>query len=199
MERINFMMGNVCERLEKVGKHGNVAGTCTQDVRKVGTEPKSNNGSGAERPRWADYEDFEEDVDDIGDGGFKDETIGGTCTQELRKVGAELKSNNGSGPERPRWADHEDFEEDDDDIGDGGFKDETIGCWEGFRQPRNQRDFMYYDEVLLQKKMSIQKERWYQRERNKEISVLKKESNSLSRILGEIKQELDVLTTTVNA
>ncbi|KAL9344803.1 hypothetical protein Peur_062478 [Populus x canadensis] len=46
MERINFMMGNVCERLEKVGKHGNVAGTCTQDVRKVGTEPKSNNGMG---------------------------------------------------------------------------------------------------------------------------------------------------------
>jgi hypothetical protein len=29
-----------------------------------------------ERPRWADYEDFVEDVDDIGDGGFKDETIG---------------------------------------------------------------------------------------------------------------------------
>jgi len=27
---------------------------------------------GLERPRWADYED----VDDIGDGGFKDETIG---------------------------------------------------------------------------------------------------------------------------
>jgi hypothetical protein len=25
---------------------------------------------------WADYEDFGEDVDDIGDGGFKDETIG---------------------------------------------------------------------------------------------------------------------------
>ena len=56
-----------------------MAGTCTQDVRKVGTEPKSNNGSGVERPRWVDYEDFEdfeEDIDDIGDGGFKDETIG---------------------------------------------------------------------------------------------------------------------------
>jgi hypothetical protein len=53
-----------------------MAGTCTQDVRKVGAEPKSNNGSGAQRPRGADYEDFEEDVDDIGDGGFKDETIG---------------------------------------------------------------------------------------------------------------------------
>jgi hypothetical protein len=75
MERMNFVMRNVCDRLEKVGKHGNMAGTCTQDVRKVGAEPKSNNGSGAQRPRGADYEDFEEDVDDIGDGGFKDETI----------------------------------------------------------------------------------------------------------------------------
>jgi hypothetical protein len=73
MESMNFMMVNVCDRLEKVGKHGNMAGTCTQDVRKVGAEPKSNNGSGAERPRWADYE---EDIDDIGNGGFKDETIG---------------------------------------------------------------------------------------------------------------------------
>ena len=52
------MMGNVCDRLEKVGKHVNVAGTCTQDVRKVGAQHKSNNGSRAERPRWADYEDF---------------------------------------------------------------------------------------------------------------------------------------------
>jgi hypothetical protein len=47
--------------------------------------------------------------------------------------------------------------------------------------------------------MRIQKERWYQRERNKEISVLKNESKSLSRILGEMKQELDVLTAAVNA
>jgi hypothetical protein len=75
MERINFVMGNVCDRLEKVGKHGTVAGICTQDVRKVEAEPKSNNGSGVERPMWANYEDFEEDIDDIGDGGFKDETI----------------------------------------------------------------------------------------------------------------------------
>jgi hypothetical protein len=51
---------------------------------------------------------------------------------------------------------------------------------------------MYYDEGLWHKKRRIQKERWYQRERNKEISVLKLESNSLSRILGEMKQELDV-------
>jgi hypothetical protein len=76
MERMNSMMGNVCDRLEKVVKHGNVAGTCTQDVRRVGAELKSNNGSGGERSRWDDYEDFEEDVDDNGDGGFKDETIG---------------------------------------------------------------------------------------------------------------------------
>ena len=73
MERINFMIGNVCDRLEKVGKYGNVAETCTQDVRKVRAQHKSNNGSGAERPRWADYK---EDIDDIGDGGFKDEIIG---------------------------------------------------------------------------------------------------------------------------
>jgi hypothetical protein len=75
MERMNFVMGNVCDRLEKVGKHGNVAGTCTQDVRKIGVEPKSNNGNGVKRPRWDDYKDFEEDVDDNGDGGFKDETM----------------------------------------------------------------------------------------------------------------------------
>ena len=57
---------------------------------------------------------------------------------------------------------------------------------------------MYFD-VLWQKKRRIQKERWYQRERNKEISVLKKESKSLSRILGEMNQELDVLMAAVNA
>jgi hypothetical protein len=84
-----------------VGKHGNVARTCTQDVRKVGAQHKSNNGSGAEKSRWADYE---EDVDD---------------------------------------------------IGDGGFKDEIIGHREGFWQPRNQSDFMYSDEVLWQKKRRI--------------------------------------------
>ena len=36
-------------------------------------------------------------------------------------------------------------------------------------------------------------------ERNKEISVLKKESKRLSHILGEMKQELDVLMTSINA
>jgi hypothetical protein len=58
---------------------------------------------------------------------------------------------------------------------------------------------MYFDEVLWQKKRRIQKERWYQMESNKEISVLKKESKSLTRILGELKQELGVLTASVNA
>jgi hypothetical protein len=53
----------------------------------------------------------------------------------VRKVGAELKSNNGSGAERARWVHYVDF----DDIGDGGFKDETIG--DGFWQHRNRRDF----------------------------------------------------------
>ena len=76
MERMNSVMGNVCDKLEKVGKQVNVAGTFTQYVRKVGAEPKSNNDSEAERPRWADYQDFEVDVDDIVNGGFKDETIG---------------------------------------------------------------------------------------------------------------------------
>jgi hypothetical protein len=61
------------------------------------------------------------------------------------------------------------------------------------------QDFMYSDEVFWQKKRRIQKERWYQRERNKEISFLKKETNSISRIPGEMQQEIDVLTTFVNA
>jgi len=76
MERMNFVMGNVCDRLDRVEKRGNEAGTSIQNVRKLGAEPKANNGSRAERPRWADYEDFEEAVDDIGDGGFEDEAIG---------------------------------------------------------------------------------------------------------------------------
>jgi hypothetical protein len=57
---------------------------------------------------------------------------------------------------------------------------------------------MYSDEVLWQKKRRIQKERWYQMERIKEISILNKESKSLSCILGEMKQELDVSTASVN-
>ena len=53
-----------------------------------------------------------------------------------------------SGAERPRWVDYEHFEEDVDDNGDGGFKDETIGHREGFRQSKNRRDFVYFDEVF---------------------------------------------------
>jgi hypothetical protein len=59
-----------------VEKRGNEAGTSTQDVMNVGAEQKANSGSRAERRRLADYEDFKEDVADIGDGGFKDEAIG---------------------------------------------------------------------------------------------------------------------------
>ena len=97
----------------------------------------------------------------------------------------ERNTSDVSGVERPRWNDYEDFEEDDDDNGDGDFKDETISHREGIRKPRNRKDSMYFDEVLWQKKMRIQKERWYKRERNKEISVLKKESNSLSCYGGD--------------
>jgi len=41
------VMGNVCDRLDRVEKHGNVVGTCTQDVRKVGAEPKSKVAQGS--------------------------------------------------------------------------------------------------------------------------------------------------------
>jgi hypothetical protein len=44
MKRVNFMMGNMCDKLEKVEKHGNKVDTSTQDVRKVGVDLKSNNG-----------------------------------------------------------------------------------------------------------------------------------------------------------
>ncbi|KAL3574710.1 hypothetical protein D5086_022811 [Populus alba] len=59
----------------------------------------------------------------------------------MGNLGAEPKANSGSRAERPRWADYEDFEEAVDDIGDGGFEDEAIGHQEGFRQPRNRRNF----------------------------------------------------------
>jgi cytochrome c556 len=86
MERISFVMGNVCDKFEKVEKCGNEVGTSTQNMRKVGVESKSNNSSRTERPRWADYEDFEEDVDD-----FEDEAIG--------KVFDSLKTEETSGIE----------------------------------------------------------------------------------------------------
>jgi hypothetical protein len=37
-------------------------------MRKVGVEPKSNNASRAERPKWAHYK---EDVDDFGHSGLE--------------------------------------------------------------------------------------------------------------------------------
>jgi len=55
----------------------------------------------------------------------------------MRKAGDEPKVNSGSRAQRPRWANYEDFVED----VDSGFEDETIGHQEGFRQPRNRRDF----------------------------------------------------------
>jgi hypothetical protein len=45
MEMVNFVMGNVCDKLEKMKKHDNEAGTSTLNMRKVVTKPKSNNGS----------------------------------------------------------------------------------------------------------------------------------------------------------
>jgi hypothetical protein len=65
----------------------------------------------------------------------------GRITRLNRIIGDEPKANNESKAEKPRWANYEDFKEDVDDIGDGGFEDETIGHVEGFRQPRNRRDF----------------------------------------------------------
>jgi hypothetical protein len=62
MEMMNFVMGNMCDRLERVEKHGNEAGTSTQDVRMVRADSKSNNGSRTERLGWVDYEDFKKDV-----------------------------------------------------------------------------------------------------------------------------------------
>jgi hypothetical protein len=74
----------MCDRLEKVEKHGNEVGTSTQNVRKVGVESKSNNGNKAKRLRLVDYEDFEEDVDNFSHGGFENKTMGpSTCSSTL--------------------------------------------------------------------------------------------------------------------
>jgi hypothetical protein len=51
IEMINFMMGNVCDRLDRVEKRGKKASTSTQDVRKVRAEPKTNSGSRVDRLR----------------------------------------------------------------------------------------------------------------------------------------------------
>jgi len=47
-------------------------------------------------------------------------------------------------------------------------------------------DFMYFNEVLWQKKRRIQKKRWYERERNKEISVLKKTQEFIMYSKGDV-------------
>jgi cytochrome c556 len=50
----------------------------------------------------------------------------------VRKVRADLKSNNSSRAKKLMWADYEDFEEDANDFSDDGFEDETIGYKGGF-------------------------------------------------------------------
>jgi hypothetical protein len=40
-------------------------------MRKVRVEPKANNGSRAERLRWGNYEDFEMNIDGIGERGMR--------------------------------------------------------------------------------------------------------------------------------
>ena len=57
---MNFVMGNVCDKLDRVEKHGNEANTSTYDATKVRVKPKSNNGSISKRLRWANNEFFEE-------------------------------------------------------------------------------------------------------------------------------------------
>ena len=49
MERMNFVMGNVCDKLDRVEKRDNKAGTSTQEMRKVRAELKENSGSRTER------------------------------------------------------------------------------------------------------------------------------------------------------
>ena len=51
MKMMNFMMRNVCDRLDRVERHGNEVGTSTQDMRKVEAEPKVNSGNKIERLR----------------------------------------------------------------------------------------------------------------------------------------------------
>jgi hypothetical protein len=40
MERMNFVMGNMCDKLDRVERRGNEASTSTQGVRKVGLNRK---------------------------------------------------------------------------------------------------------------------------------------------------------------
>jgi len=54
MERMIFLMGNMCDKLDRVERCGNEAGTSTQNEMKVRVELTANSGSRAERLRWAD-------------------------------------------------------------------------------------------------------------------------------------------------
>jgi len=76
MERMNFVMGNVCDRLDRVEKRGNRLVQAPKTWGRLGLNRKQTIVVGPKGQGGADYEDFEEDVDDIGDGGFEDETIG---------------------------------------------------------------------------------------------------------------------------
>jgi hypothetical protein len=58
MERMNFVMGKVCNRLDRVERRGNEPGTSTQDVRKVEAELKANSSGRAESPRCVDWRKF---------------------------------------------------------------------------------------------------------------------------------------------
>jgi hypothetical protein len=48
MERVNFMIENVCDQLENMEKYRNKASISTQKIR---VDPKSNNVCRAESPR----------------------------------------------------------------------------------------------------------------------------------------------------
>ena len=69
-------MENMCNKLDRMEKHSKEVGTNTYDANKVWVELKSNNHRRAERLRWVDYKTFEDNIDDIGDIGFMDETMG---------------------------------------------------------------------------------------------------------------------------
>lgn len=73
---LSFVMENLCDRFDRVEKHGNELDIITHDSRKVWVELKSNNSSRAKRPRLANYDAFKENVYDISEGDYEDETIG---------------------------------------------------------------------------------------------------------------------------
>ena len=68
-------MGNVCDRHDRVEKHGNKARKSTYDAIKVWVDSELNNNSKDLRPIWVDYKAIKEDINDIGVDCFEDETI----------------------------------------------------------------------------------------------------------------------------